>query len=76
MESFYTKLAKLQVMGGVGSDMFEYFKILMLQGFCASRKHMDKILPLIEIMQTGMITLKKMKHINNLKETTLYVVWG
>ena len=46
-------------MGGVGSDMFEYFKILMLQGFCASRKHMDKILPLIEIMQTGMITLKK-----------------
>ena len=59
MESFYTKLVKLQVMGGVGSDMFEYFKILMLQGFCASRKHMDKILPLIEIMQTGMITLKK-----------------
>ena len=40
-------------MGGIGSDMFEYFKILMLQGFCASRKHMDKILPLVEIMQTG-----------------------
>ena len=33
--------------------MFEYFKILMLQGFVASRKHMDKILPLVEIMQTG-----------------------
>ena len=40
-------------MGGQGSDMFEYFKILMLQGFVASRKHMDKILPLVEIMQTG-----------------------
>jgi hypothetical protein len=41
-----------QVMGGLGSDMFEYYKILMLQGLVA-RKHMDKIVPLVEIMQTG-----------------------
>ena len=40
-------------MGGEGSDMFEYFKILILQGLVASRKHMDKIIPLAEIMQTG-----------------------
>ena len=40
-------------MGGLGSDMFEYFKILMLQGLVAARKHMDKIVPLVEIMQTG-----------------------
>ena len=54
VNSFTELLSRdLQVMGGLGSDMFEYFKILMLQGFCASRKHMDKILPLIEIMQTG-----------------------
>ena len=43
----------LQVMGGIGTDMFEYFKILMLQGLVAARKHMDKIVPLVEIMQTG-----------------------
>lgn len=43
----------VEVMGGLGNDMFEYFKILMLQGFVASRKHMDKIIPLVEIMQTG-----------------------
>ncbi|XP_041361757.1 phosphatidylinositol 4-kinase beta-like [Gigantopelta aegis] len=43
----------VEVMGGLGSDMFEYFKILMLQGFCASRKHMDKIVPIVEIMQMG-----------------------
>ena len=43
----------LQVMGGVGSDMFEYFKILMLQGLVAARKHMEMIIPLVEIMQTG-----------------------
>ena len=42
-----------QVMGGLGSDMFEYFKILILQGLVASRKHMDKIAMLVEIMQTG-----------------------
>ena len=43
-------------MGGLGSDMFEYFKILMLQGLVASRKHMDKILPLVDIMQTGLFS--------------------
>ncbi|KAL1115735.1 hypothetical protein AAG570_006025 [Ranatra chinensis] len=41
------------VMGGLGSDMFEYFKILMLQGLVAARKHMDKILGLVEIMRLG-----------------------
>lgn len=41
------------VMGGLGSDMFEYFKILILQGMVAARKHMDKILTLVEIMRTG-----------------------
>jgi len=40
-------------MGGLGSDMFEYFKILMLRGLIAARKHMDKIVSLVEIMQTG-----------------------
>jgi len=40
-------------MGGLGSDMFEYFKILMLRGLIAARKHMDKIVCLVEIMQTG-----------------------
>jgi len=43
----------VDVMGGLGSDMFEYFKILMLQGLVAARKHHEKILSLIEIMQTG-----------------------
>jgi len=40
-------------MGGLGSDMFEYYKILMLQGLIAARKHIDRIIPLVEIMQTG-----------------------
>ncbi|XP_074656032.1 phosphatidylinositol 4-kinase beta-like isoform X2 [Tubulanus polymorphus] len=43
----------VEVMGGLGSDMFEYFKLLMLRGFLAARKHMDKVVPLVEIMQTG-----------------------
>ena len=40
-------------MGGIGSDMFEYYKILMLQGLIAARKHMDRIVPLVEITQMG-----------------------
>ncbi|KAK9505633.1 hypothetical protein O3M35_009636 [Rhynocoris fuscipes] len=43
----------VDVMGGPKSDMFEYFKILMLQGLVAARKHMDKILSLVEIMRLG-----------------------
>ncbi|XP_065829438.1 phosphatidylinositol 4-kinase beta-like isoform X2 [Oscarella lobularis] len=43
----------VEVMGGLESDMYKYFKILMLQGFVASRKHMDLFLHLVEIMQTG-----------------------
>ncbi|XP_076307959.1 phosphatidylinositol 4-kinase beta-like isoform X1 [Tachypleus tridentatus] len=43
----------VSVMGGLGSDMFEYFKILILQGFLAARKHHEKILVLVEIMQAS-----------------------
>ena len=48
--SYYTHL---QVMGGVGSDMYYYFKMLMLKGFMAARKHMDIFVHIVEIMQTG-----------------------
>ncbi|XP_038052133.1 phosphatidylinositol 4-kinase beta-like isoform X2 [Patiria miniata] len=43
----------VEVMGGVGSDMFEYFKILMLQGLIAARKHQDKLVQLVEVLQSG-----------------------
>uniref|UniRef100_A0A146KRY8 Phosphatidylinositol 4-kinase beta n=3 Tax=Lygus hesperus TaxID=30085 RepID=A0A146KRY8_LYGHE len=43
----------VEVMGGPESDMFEYFKILMLQGLVAARKHMDKIIGIVEIMRLG-----------------------
>jgi len=35
--------------------MYEYYKILILQGLITARKHMDKILPIIEIMQAGLL---------------------
>ena len=43
----------LQVMGGLESDMYKYFRILMLKGFLASRKHMDTFIQIVEIMQRG-----------------------
>ena len=45
-------------MGGQGSDMFEYFKILILQGLVAARKHSDKITTCVDVMRAG----KKTKH--------------
>ena len=40
-------------MGRQGSDMFEYFKILILQGLVAARKHSDKIITLVDVMRAG-----------------------
>jgi len=43
----------VEVMGGPGGDMFEYFKILILQGLVAARKHQDRFTSLIDIMRAG-----------------------
>lgn len=43
----------VDVMGGVGSDMFKYYKILLLQGLIAARKHHDRIVNIVEIMLAG-----------------------
>lgn len=49
------KLSKefMEVMGGAKGENFQFFKQLMLKGFLAARKHMDLIVLLIEILQTG-----------------------
>lgn len=43
----------MQVMGGPHGDMFIYYKMLMLQGLIAARKHMEKVLQVVEVMQHG-----------------------
>lgn len=43
----------VEVMGGENSDMFAYFKILLLQGMLAAKKHSEKIISLVEIMSSG-----------------------
>lgn len=43
----------VEVMGGLGGDMFEYFKILILQGLVAARKHQDKFTSLVDIIRAG-----------------------
>ena len=48
------QLIIFQVMGGKDSDMFNYFKILILKGLLAARKHEDKIVSLVDIMRTGL----------------------
>lgn len=43
----------IDVMGGIGSDMFEYYKILLLRGLIAARKHHDRIVNIVDIMIAG-----------------------
>ncbi|OWR54618.1 Phosphatidylinositol 3 [Danaus plexippus plexippus] len=38
-------------MDGESSDMFAYFKILILRGLIAARKHCDQIIHLVDIMR-------------------------
>lgn len=40
----------INLMGGVESSMFEYFKILLIQGFIAIRKYVDDLCDIIDIM--------------------------
>ena len=43
----------IDVMGGVDSNVFQYFKALMVRGFLECRKHCEKIIFLVEMMQEG-----------------------
>eukprot|EP00127_Corallochytrium_limacisporum_P005427 Clim_evm39s204 gene=Clim_evmTU39s204 len=42
----------VELLGGIDSDMFKYYQALILQGLLAARKHKDKMLALVHIMQT------------------------
>uniref|UniRef100_A0A0M3K3D5 Phosphatidylinositol 4-kinase beta n=1 Tax=Anisakis simplex TaxID=6269 RepID=A0A0M3K3D5_ANISI len=43
----------VDVMGGADSDMFKYYKILLLKGLIAARKHHDRVVNIVEIMSVG-----------------------
>ncbi|KAJ8398453.1 hypothetical protein AAFF_G00427080 [Aldrovandia affinis] len=43
----------VDVMGGLDGDMFNYYKMLMLQGLIAARKHHEKVVQIVEIMHQG-----------------------
>ena len=43
----------VQIIGGTDSDMFNYYKLLMLKGLIASRKHVDKLVQLFDVMTLG-----------------------
>ncbi|XP_018651580.1 phosphatidylinositol 4-kinase [Schistosoma mansoni] len=46
---FKLTLEQVDVIGGLNSDLFEYFKFLLLRGLLAARKHMEQICVLVEI---------------------------
>nr|VZI41275.1 unnamed protein product [Spirometra erinaceieuropaei] len=44
---------QVDLMGGVDNDMFQYYKILILHGLLAARKHMEELCLLVEIARMG-----------------------
>ena len=63
-------------MGGQGSDMFEYFKLLILQGLIAARKHSEKIVSLVDIMRAGKksIAIGDMTYAPNFMKVTVVFI--
>jgi phosphatidylinositol kinase/protein kinase (PI-3 family) len=57
----------VDIMGGLQSDMYKYYKFLILKSLIAARKHMDKLMPIVEIMQHGKRILKKKYFFLNIK---------
>jgi len=43
----------VELMDGMDSDLFRYYKSLLLKGLRAAAKHMDKIVTLVEVAQCG-----------------------
>ena len=54
-ESSHFKLAAdwVDLLGGVDSASFQYFKVLMIKGYMEIRKHCDKITNLVDMMSMG-----------------------
>ena len=61
-----------QVMGGQDSDMYKYFKMLILQGLIAARKHSDRIISLVDIMRAG----KQINKITSLLKSNYLLMLG
>ncbi|GMH36264.1 hypothetical protein BSKO_04132 [Bryopsis sp. KO-2023] len=72
---------------GKPSEMFDYFKVLCIQGFMACRKHSDRIINLCDMMskagfpcfKSGDRTIKALKkrfHLNCPEEQSIQVVIG
>lgn len=43
----------VDVMGGPDSELYNEFKYLLLDGLKAARKHMDRIINIVEIMRSS-----------------------
>ncbi|CAJ0610169.1 unnamed protein product [Cylicocyclus nassatus] len=43
----------ISVMGGIDSDLYFYFKTLLLRGIIAARKHHERVMTVVQIMSKG-----------------------
>ena len=43
----------VDVMGGPESELYSEFRVLLLAGLKAARKHMDRIINIVEIMRSS-----------------------
>ncbi len=56
-------------MDGIDSEMFQYFKSLLIRGFFEIRKNIDDLLILIEILMKGKLKLDINQEVTNMNLT-------
>jgi hypothetical protein len=49
----------VDVMGGPESELYAEFRVLLLAGLKAARKHMDRIINIVEIMRSSKFFFEK-----------------
>ncbi|VDO10173.1 unnamed protein product [Rodentolepis nana] len=53
MSPFKLTSEQVELMGGVDSEMFTYYKTLILRGLLVARKHMEELILIVDITQAG-----------------------
>uniref|UniRef100_A0A7N2LWU8 PI3K/PI4K catalytic domain-containing protein n=1 Tax=Quercus lobata TaxID=97700 RepID=A0A7N2LWU8_QUELO len=65
---------------GVPSEFFDYFKVLCIQGFLTCRKHAERIILLVEMLQfhhhSSCLVWTQLRHLRTLVSPALKVVLG
>lgn len=64
----------VEVMGGLESELLSEFQHLLLKGLMAARKHMDRVINLVEIMRSSKCACARQHYIYSKLHTAIVFI--